>query len=555
MRINQVGRYTILAELAQGGMGTVYLGVARGLAGFSKIMVIKLLRPELADDPTFLSMFLEEARLAARLNHPNVVQTTEVGSEGNLHFLAMEYLDGQSLQRVRTRTGRGGDLPLDVHLKIIAETLHGLHYAHELKDLSGAPLHIVHRDVSPHNVFVTYDGQVKVVDFGIAKAVDSSLETRTGEIKGKVAYMPPEQAMMKKVDRRADVFAVGVMLWEALAHRRIWQGMNEMAIMHALVTGAIPPLASVRPDVDPELAAIAERALAPDPEGRFATAEEMAFALEAALGRRGAQPSMRDIGRVVAEAFAADREELGRIVGAQLRKLEEQPDASPSQPGRPLQLEPIDLSRMNLTPSIALAPMEQSRSGATQSAFGPAPSAAPMAPAPQAPPKPFPTGLVLGGLGAVVLLAAGIFAAALLHKPDAVAAAPQPTAPTASATPTSAGGSTNASDRVTLRLSAQPDGARFTVDGTPVDGNPYVGPYKKDGLTHQIKVDAPGYDPQRFAVVFDQDVARDVALKKHVAGAAPPPATAPTAKASAADSADGPVRKPNREIDTSFYGK
>ena len=192
--IIQVGRYRLIAELAHGGMGDVYLAVAQGAGGFSKLMVIKMLRPALAEDEQFLTMFLEEARLAARLNHPNVVQTVEVGNEGRKYFLAMEYLEGQSLQRLRTRVAKEHPFPLGPHLRILVEALNGLHYAHELVDIDGRALDLVHRDATPHNIFVTYDGQVKVVDFGIAKAMDSSLETRTGELKGKIAYMPPEQA-------------------------------------------------------------------------------------------------------------------------------------------------------------------------------------------------------------------------------------------------------------------------------------------------------------------------------------------------------------------------
>jgi serine/threonine-protein kinase len=553
VRVNQVGRYTLLAELAQGGMGTVYLGVARGPAGFSKLMVIKQLRPELAEDPQFLNMFLEEARLAARLNHPNVVQTVEVGAEKNAYFIAMEFLDGQALQRVRTRVSRHGDFPLALHVKIIVEALHGLHHAHELRDLDGTPLQIVHRDISPHNVFVTYEGQVKVVDFGIAKAIDSSLETRTGELKGKVAYMPPEQASMKRVDRRADIFAVGVMLWEAIAQRRMWHGMNEMAIMHRLMIGDLPRIRDVRPDVDPELERIVTRAIAPMPQDRQATAEEMASELEAWLARMGPVPTARDIGRLLAQVFAQDREELGRIIEQQLRKIRELPETLPSAPGLPVTYEPIDLSRMQLTPgSIASSPSVQTRepqtgTGATQSAFtGPRSYVTAGAPVET---KPFPVGLALAGLGALVLVAGGIFVAAVWSRPAPITAQPPALATSAPAATTSS--APPSPDRITLTLAADPPSAKFFVDGTPVDGNPYAGPYRKDGLTHQIRVEASGYETERFAVVFDADVQKQVAMRKRAAGPVvrPPPTVAP----SAMPSADTPVpKKPPREIDTAY---
>ena len=552
MQVNQVGRYKLVAELAQGGMGTVYLGVARGPAGFSKLMVIKQLRSELSEDPQFLNMFLEEARLAARLNHPNVVQTVEVGTEGNVYFLAMEYLDGQALQRMRTRIGKKAVFPLGVHLKVLVEALHGLHYAHELRDIDGTPLMIVHRDVSPHNVFVTYDGQVKVVDFGIAKAVDSSLETRTGELKGKIAYMPPEQATAKKVDRRADVFAIGVMLWEAIAQKRMWVGMNEVGIMHTLMMGQIPAIRAARPDVDPELERIVTRATSPIPEHRYTTAEEMANEIEGWMVRHGQNPSPREVGRLLTEVFAADREELQHVVETQLRRLRELPDISPSSPGLPVSYAPVDLSRMQLTPlSITPAPMAAAReggtaSGFTKSAFTGPPQSVAVTSVP--PPKTFPVGIAVGALVVLLQVAGGVFAYTLFHKETPVAAKPLPSlTPTESPTPAPL----NAGDRITLSLGADPHNAKFFVDNTPVDGNPYTGPYKKDGLTHQVRVEAPGWETERFSVVFDADVKKQLTLKRprFVAGGTP---VKPPPSATASATSEPTLRKPPREIDTSF---
>ena len=191
-------------------MGIVHLAASHGPGGFNKLLVVKELKPELSRDDTYVSMFLDEARLAARLAHPNIVQTIEVGSEGSRHYMVMEFLDGRSLHRTIRRFRDHGGLPLGAHLRVIAESLLGLHHAHELVDFDGQPLDIVHRDVSPLNVFVTFDGQTKVIDFGIAKSVDSSLETKTGILKGRVAYMAPEQAWGQEVDRRADVYSAGV---------------------------------------------------------------------------------------------------------------------------------------------------------------------------------------------------------------------------------------------------------------------------------------------------------------------------------------------------------
>ena len=203
-------------------MADVFLAVQSGPtgSGFQKLMVVKRLRQNLADEPEFVAMLVDEARIAARLNHPNVVQTNEVGELNGQYFIAMEYLDGQPLHRIQHRNAQrqkdGATAPFskDLQYVVLLDVLAGLHHAHELLDYDGTPLQIVHRDMTPHNIFVTYEGQVKVVDFGIARAVGRSAETRQGIIKGKVRYMAPEQAIGHNVDRRADVFAIGIILWE-----------------------------------------------------------------------------------------------------------------------------------------------------------------------------------------------------------------------------------------------------------------------------------------------------------------------------------------------------
>ena len=192
-----IGKYRVIAKLGQGGMARVLLAAAAGPAGFNKLMVVKELREELAAEPEFLTMFLDEARLAARLNHPNVVTTYEVVTEGDRHYIAMDYLDGQPLNRLLHRISYS-EMPLDVHLRIICDALEGLHYAHTVADFDGSPLNVVHRDVSPHNIFVTYDGQVKLVDFGVAKAAGAAAQTQTGVFKGKIRYMAPEQARSRE---------------------------------------------------------------------------------------------------------------------------------------------------------------------------------------------------------------------------------------------------------------------------------------------------------------------------------------------------------------------
>ncbi|MCC6217312.1 MAG: serine/threonine protein kinase [Polyangiaceae bacterium] len=318
---NVIGKYRLLATLGRGGMAEVFLAISQGPAGFSKLVVLKELRAELATDPDFLSMFMDEARLAARLRHPNVVQTNEVGEEAGRLYIAMEYLDGQPLSRVLSRMR--GQLPLPLHLRVIAETLTGLHYAHELRDFDGTPLAVVHRDVTPHNVFVTYGGEVKLVDFGIAKATDSSTETRTGVLKGKAGYMAPEQAMADRVDRRADVFSAGVMLWEALVGQRMWRGLNDVAIVGRLLRGQIPSAAEARPDLPEVVLAVLGKALAPDPADRYASAEELRLAVEQLARQAGPTPTARQLGELVGQVFAEERERLREVIEAQIRRLRE----------------------------------------------------------------------------------------------------------------------------------------------------------------------------------------------------------------------------------------
>jgi serine/threonine protein kinase len=215
----RIGKYELVTLLGEGGMSRVYLAVSRGPVGVSKLVVVKQLRPEMAFDAEFVTMFIDEARIAARLSHPNVVQTYEVVEEGGQYLLAMEYLEGRTLAEILHRAGRA-NMPLEEHLWILTQVLAGLHYAHELADYDGQALSVVHRDVSPSNVFVTYNGEVKLVDFGIAKAAGAISATQQGTVKGKLGYSAPEQFMSQPVDARADVFSAGVMLWEAAAFRR-----------------------------------------------------------------------------------------------------------------------------------------------------------------------------------------------------------------------------------------------------------------------------------------------------------------------------------------------
>ena len=321
-----VGKYRIFASLGRGGMADVQLAAARGPKGFSKLVVVKRLRPLLADDAAVVNMFLDEARLDARLNHPNLIHTYEFGEERGTYFIAMEFVEGQPLHEIlhvlRMSSTRRAVSP-SVWARIIADALAGLHYAHELRDYDGTPLHVVHRDVSPQNIVVTYDGGVKLVDFGIAKATVNASKTESHIIKGKLAYMAPEQADPPEgtsLDRRADIFAMGIVLWECLAQQRLATG-DARAVVSKIVDLEFRPPSALNPDVPPELDEIAKRALERSPADRYQTAQAMREALERFLHTQGDIVDESAIGALVSDLFAREREDIQRQIRVQMAEL------------------------------------------------------------------------------------------------------------------------------------------------------------------------------------------------------------------------------------------
>ena len=315
----RVGRYRVLSELGRGGMANVYLAVAQGPGGVNKLVVLKALLPELASEPESLTMFLDEARLGAQLNHPNVVQTYEVGTEGDRHVMVMEYLEGQSLSAIVKRGELvGKPMTLKLQLRVIMSALEGLGYAHELSAYDGTPLELVHRDISPQNVFVTYDGQVKVLDFGIAKAASSSTETATGVIKGKLAYMAPEQIVANGIDQRADLYSIGCMLWAAATGRKLWKDTPDVQIMRRVMQGDVPTPQSAHPGCDDELNHIVMKALAWQRENRYQTAHELQQDLDAYCDRYSGEAKQKDLAAYVSTLFRETRAEIKALVERRL---------------------------------------------------------------------------------------------------------------------------------------------------------------------------------------------------------------------------------------------
>jgi serine/threonine-protein kinase len=275
-----VGRYAIFDEIAAGGMATVYLGRLMGSGGFSRTIAIKRLHPQFAKDPEFVTMFLDEARLAARIRHPNVVPTLDVVASKGEVFLVMEYVQGESLSRLaRALKARGERVPVPILLRIMSDALQGLHAAHEARDERGIPLDIVHRDVTPQNILVGIDGVGRLLDFGVAKAAGRAHTTREGQIKGKLGYMAPEQLTGSGVTRQTDVYAASVVLWEMLAGQRLFAGGSEVDVIAKLLKRDIQPPSRFASGIPPSLDDVVMRGLALAVEDRFATAREVCVAL------------------------------------------------------------------------------------------------------------------------------------------------------------------------------------------------------------------------------------------------------------------------------------
>ncbi len=298
----RIGRYEVVAELGAGGMASVYLARLRGPAGFAKLFAIKRVHPHLAKNRLFVDMFLDEARIAAALQHPNVAQVIELGDDG-AHFIAMEYLHGEHLAAVARAARDIGGLPIPIACWLVARAADGLHHAHEARDENGQPLGIVHRDVTPHNVFVTYDGHVKLTDFGIAKAEGRIVRTDTGIVKGKFAYMAPEQALGRALDRRVDIFAIGVLLWELITGERLFKGDTDAETLLAVTRCEVESPRTRRPDCPEDLEAIVLTCLSRDPSERFETAAAVSAALDR-VGERSGLVRMRDVGALMSRLFA-----------------------------------------------------------------------------------------------------------------------------------------------------------------------------------------------------------------------------------------------------------
>jgi serine/threonine protein kinase len=369
----RVGRYELVRRLAKGGMAELYLARAHGIHGFEKLVVFKLVLPYLAEDREFVEMFLHEARLAATLDHPNIVHVTDIGEVAGEPFFVMEYVHGQDVRAImRAASKAGKPLPLSVGLAIVAGAATGLHYVHERRGPDGKFLGLVHRDVSPANVVVSYDGSVKLVDFGIAKATELRQTTRSGVLKGKVNYMAPEQCHGIAVDRRTDVFALGILLYETTTGKRLFAGDSDFYVMSRIVRGLFARPTEVRPDLPPELESIILRALATDPDDRHATAQELLADLESFAHEHRIRLSALTVSDFLSDLFgeqphpATEEDELPTML---------HPDALGSDPrgSAPQMVGPTSVSTFaEATTSVSVPPGEASGNAVAPTATPPA---------------------------------------------------------------------------------------------------------------------------------------------------------------------------------------
>ncbi len=542
-----LGKYRLIAEIGRGGMGVVYLAVLRGLDGFRKLVVVKELRPEFLGTDASVTMFMHEARVAGRLNHPNIVQTIEVGVEGPRRFIAMEYLDGQPLhQLVHRALAQSNRLPLRMHLGILVDVLSALEYAHDSTDFDGTPLGVVHRDVSPHNVIVTYEGQTKLVDFGISKTAAAAVEEAgDGGVEGKMRYMAPEQAAGGRVDRRADLFSVGAMLWEAVVGERPWEGQSDEEVFQSLIAGSIPRVREAWPDVDPELAAIVDRAMSVELNARYATAAGMRADLERYIGARNLTPTARSLGASVSRLFADDRAQRRALVDGQLRLLNEGAEArGPNSPRAKLGMvaptpfredtlhSPTGGSSppsSNLGSSLSLPPPAEPRSGRPLVLLPGLGRGRSQSPTPIAAAAAFGAALVIAAVWAdrtrwnagPVMTAS---AAANLPPPAAPADAPARAA------------------HVSIR--ALPAFARIYLDDVAVP-NPFVVDHGRDTTAHRLRVEAVGYETKTRAFTYAEDIELEMSLSPDTAAPRSPPTAPPSPPTAPAVARRPPSARPS----------
>jgi serine/threonine protein kinase len=511
-----LGRYRLIALLGQGGMADVYLACTQGPGGFQKLLVVKLAR--FTGDAMHSTMFLDEARLAAQLSHPNVVQTYEIGEEGSRHYIVMEYLDGVNLSRLRQRSTRVGGIPLRLSVHILQQVLEGLEYAHQSRGLDGKLLKVVHRDLTPSNIMVTAQGVVKILDFGIAKGVDTHSFTQAGRYSGKLNYMPPEQMRGESVDGRADIFSVGVILAEAVLGHKFWGNQSGAMVAQQLGQGQIPSLDIE--GIDPELRRICERALSADRETRYPNAAVFKADLTRYLQSLGGPVDREELGQFVSETVAEDRAKLQAVIDGQMQRISQLTIAQkPPPPDLPhIEHTPSSRRSVHTETTVKQDDVKTNRLVGDDDVVIEVDKPRHATPLPVAPAKSR-MGLIALVVGAVLV---GVLITVVLLRPPgnqqvASEAKTPPPAPVAAPTPPPPA-PPPAPTTSRLEVIVSPPDATLTLDGQSLGTNPYVGNQPRDTQVHELVVAAKGFSPvtRRFTLE------RDLMLQLHLDPVAPP---------------------------------
>jgi eukaryotic-like serine/threonine-protein kinase len=505
------GRYDLLLEVSQGGMATLYLARLRGVDDFEKVVAVKKIHDHLARQPDFVAMFRDEARIASRIAHPNVAAIFDLGRVEHSYFIAMEYVHGQNLAELLRETARRKKrMGWQYAARLIADAAAGLHAAHELKNADGDPLNVVHRDVSPQNLILSSDGHLKVVDFGVAYAAERVTHTTDGSVKGKAAYMSPEQVEGERVDRRSDIFALGTVLYESVCLRRLFKADTHTATMLKVRAAKVPRLTDVVPEVPPELDRIVHKALARNPADRFATAQQLEESLHKLLVAEGKVVTPNGLAQLLNKLFH-DRldlkaEQLKHALQSQSSQVMKGVGAN-WDPDSSTGFDRADAGVVSADASVV------SKGGARR-------------------------WWLLGGGGAlvaalvavlVVMISGGRPAPGQDKAPATNPTATNPTATSPTTTPRPRSGEprprprTPAKSTVTIQIEIKPADAPVVVTfrDKKVKGTNFAAVIKRSNKADTIEISAKGYVARTLVVVPSQDTRLELTLKKSRAGPQP----------------------------------
>ena len=475
------GRYTLLKKIASGGMGQVLLA-KKGEDDFEKLVVLKRILPHLVEDEEFFAMFRDEAKITMRLDHPNIARINEFGVEAGVHYIEMEYVAGEDLRRLEKRAAAvETGIPIGVVLRIIADAAAGLDFAHKAKDAKGAPLNLVHRDVSPQNILIGFDGSVKLIDFGVAKAAGRAQHTATGILKGKFPYMSPEQADGLDLDARSDVFALGIVLWEQLTGRRLFKGENDIATQRLVTACNVPAPSEVEPSSPAGLDAIVLKALAKKREDRFADAAQLRMALEEFAVANGIPSSSGHLAAFMKELYA--------------ERIEK--ESSPTFFEEDSGLTDLDVGGMPRVRPADATVADRSKSGPATQAVAPQKPGAPIG--------------LIAGVAVLVMVVVGGLLWFFTRGPEV---APQPPPPVVVKEPTKQPEPPPTPAPREFRIESEPSGATVELAGVRVGNTPFAARIEAAKLPVAVRISADGYETADAQLTDMSGATLTLSLKK-----------------------------------------